>query len=290
MVSNTGNVRLTGVKVLDEQGGTPTLLRGDGNGNEVLDVGERWEYRSNATITTAVFAAGEPVVRRASAVSDQSRSEPDEVTIRLEPPVVRPGGTVPVPRKVRDVTPQYPSEAQAAGIQGEVRIDVTINANGRVREVQVVQSTAASADGPAPQPVRALLEEAAVAAARQWEYAPTVVNGVPVRVISTANIRFILKPPAPVRVGGNIKTPERTRFVAPVYPPEAASANVQGIVIIEATIDASGRVTDARILRSIPLLDQAALDAVRQWEYAPTLLNGVPVPLILTVTVSFTLK
>ena len=47
---------------------------------------------------------------------------------------------------------------------------------------------------------------------------------------------------------------------------------------------------DARILRSIPLLDQAALDAVRQWEYSPTLLNGVPVPVIMTVTVNFTLQ
>ena len=74
------------------------------------------------------------------------------------------------------------------------------------------------------------------------------------------------------------------------YPPDAAAANVQGTVTIEAIIDASGRVTDARILRSIPLLDQAALDAVRQWQYAPTLLNGAAVPVILTVNVSFTIK
>jgi protein TonB len=60
-------------------------------------------------------------------------------------------------------------------------------------------------------------------------------------------------------------------------------------VIIEATIDREGRVTEARLLRSIPLLDQAALEAVRQWEYEPTLLNGVTVPVIMTVTVNFTL-
>ncbi len=59
------------------------------------------------------------------------------------------------------------------------------------------------------------------------------------------------------------------------------------MVVIEATIDPSGRVADARILRSIPLLDQAALDAVRQWEYTPTLLNGVAVPVTMTVTVQF---
>jgi periplasmic protein TonB len=61
-------------------------------------------------------------------------------------------------------------------------------------------------------------------------------------------------------------------------------------VIIEATIGPSGKVTDAKVLRSIPLLDNAALEAVRQWEFTPTLLNGVPVPVIMTVTVQFTLQ
>ena len=61
-------------------------------------------------------------------------------------------------------------------------------------------------------------------------------------------------------------------------------------MIIEATIDQGGKVTETRVLRSIPLLDQAALDAVRQWEYEPTLLNGVAVPVIMTVTVNFTLQ
>jgi protein TonB len=97
-------------------------------------------------------------------------------------------------------------------------------------------------------------------------------------------------PPPPVRVGGAIRAPQRLREVNPVYPPIAQSARVQGIVIIEATIGEDGQVTNARILRSVPLLDQAALDAVRQWQYMPTLLNGVPVPVIMTVTVNFTLR
>jgi len=62
------------------------------------------------------------------------------------------------------------------------------------------------------------------------------------------------------------------------------------VVIIEATIGTDGKVKDAKVLRTIPLLDQAALDAVRQWEFTPTLLNGVPVPVIMTVTVNFTLQ
>jgi periplasmic protein TonB len=97
-------------------------------------------------------------------------------------------------------------------------------------------------------------------------------------------------PTAPVRVGGNIKAPNKVRHVNPVYPPIAQSARVQGIVIVEATIGPDGRVKDAKVLRSIPLLDQAALDAVKQWQFTPTLLNGVPVPVIMTVTVNFTLQ
>jgi protein TonB len=91
-------------------------------------------------------------------------------------------------------------------------------------------------------------------------------------------------------VGGNIKAPTKIRDVRPSYPRAAASARVQGIVIIEATIGSDGRVQNTRVLRSIPLLDEAALDAVKQWRYEPTLLNGVPVPVIMTVTVQFTLQ
>jgi len=93
----------------------------------------------------------------------------------------------------------------------------------------------------------------------------------------------------PVRIGGAVQAPLQLRKVNPVYPPIAQSARVQGVVILELTLDAQGFVTDARILRSIPLLDQAALDAVRQWQYTPTLLNGVPVPIVMTATVQFTL-
>jgi periplasmic protein TonB len=97
-------------------------------------------------------------------------------------------------------------------------------------------------------------------------------------------------PQAPVRVGGQIKPPNKIKDARPVYPPIAQSARVSGVVIIEATIGTDGRVKDAKVLRSIPLLDQAALDAVKQWQYSPTLLNGVPVSVIMTVTVNFTLQ
>jgi protein TonB len=99
------------------------------------------------------------------------------------------------------------------------------------------------------------------------------------------------EPPAgPVRVGGNIKEPKKLRNVPPVYPDVAKQARVQGVVVLEATIDPSGRVDNVRVLRGVPLLNEAALAAVKKWVYSPTLLNGTPVPVIMTVTVNFTLS
>ena len=98
------------------------------------------------------------------------------------------------------------------------------------------------------------------------------------------------QPPTPVRLHSGIKAPQRLVHVTPVYPVIAQSARVQGVVIIEATLDERGNVVRAVVLRSIPLLDAAALDAVRQWKFTPTLLNGIAVPIVMTVTVNFTLQ
>ncbi len=94
----------------------------------------------------------------------------------------------------------------------------------------------------------------------------------------------------PVRVGGDISPPKKIKDANPVYPDIARQARVQGIVILEAIIDPSGNVTNVRVLRSIPLLDQSAVQAVKQWKYEPTRLNGVPVPIVMTVTVNFALQ
>lgn len=93
-----------------------------------------------------------------------------------------------------------------------------------------------------------------------------------------------------LRVGGNIKAPTKIRHVNPVYPPEAQDARVSGVVILETRIEPDGTVGDVRVLRSIPLLDHAAEEAVRQWQFTPTWLNGQAMPVIMTVTVNFTLQ
>jgi protein TonB len=97
-------------------------------------------------------------------------------------------------------------------------------------------------------------------------------------------------PVTPSRVGGDIRPPRKIADVAPVYPELARAARVSGVVIIEATIDEEGNVRDARVLRSIPLLDRAAVEAVRQWRFTPTVLNGQVIPIVMTVTVNFRLE
>jgi protein TonB len=95
---------------------------------------------------------------------------------------------------------------------------------------------------------------------------------------------------APVRAIGEIKPPKLVHSVDPLYPEIARQARVEGVVIIEATTDVYGRVQTVKVLRSIPLLDQSAIDAVRQWVYEPMIINGRPRPVIFTVTVRFQLK
>ena len=95
---------------------------------------------------------------------------------------------------------------------------------------------------------------------------------------------------APVRPGGDLRPPTKIHHVAPQYPSIAQSARVSGTVVLEAVIAEDGRVEDVRVLRSIRLLDDSALDAVRQWRFTPTLLNGMPVRVLMTVTVSFALN
>ena len=90
-----------------------------------------------------------------------------------------------------------------------------------------------------------------------------------------------------MRVGGRVPPPKKIADVRPAIPEDAARAGIRGVVIMEVTIDVDGTVKDARVLRSIPMLDAAALDAVRQWRYEPTTIDGKSVPVIMTVTIAF---
>jgi TonB family protein len=91
-----------------------------------------------------------------------------------------------------------------------------------------------------------------------------------------------------VRVGGPVRAPRKTKHVPPVYPSIARSSRIGGTVQLELTVTPEGKVGEARVVKSVPLLDAAALEAARQWEYTPTRVKNVAVPVILNVAVEFT--
>jgi TonB family protein len=100
-------------------------------------------------------------------------------------------------------------------------------------------------------------------------------------------------PPAPwgkgvVRAAHLLKLPTKVKHVSPRFPVEALQPGVRALVVVETRIEADGRIVHARVLRSSPPFDQSVLDAVLQWEYTPTVSNGVAIPVLLTVTVRFT--
>ena len=209
-------------------------------------------------------------------------------------------------RVLNHIYPEYPAAALEKRISGTVAVDISVNPSGDVMTARV-------AAGPEE------LRKSALQAIVGLKYAPddsvtetrvylsyTVTNGSwgvriadsePQGVTGQGNVAIF---PASMtggpdatgafRIGGVLQPPKKTMDVVPQYPAVAQAAKVQGVVIIEVRIDERGNVSETRVLRSIPLLDAAALDAVKQWKYAPTLMNGVPVPVIMTLTVNFTLR
>jgi periplasmic protein TonB len=98
------------------------------------------------------------------------------------------------------------------------------------------------------------------------------------------------KPSGPIKVSELVQPPKKIVDVRPIYPDLARQARVEGTVVLEAILDRNGRVDQVRVVRSVPLLDSAALDAVHQWRYTPTALNGQPVAVLMTITIRFTLQ
>lgn len=232
----------------------------------------------------------------------------------------------PIPKRTNYEPPVYPAEARAIGAWGSVTMIVTLDSLGMVSEARRTSLSVNATGGASvgfqgtpienagrfvvnrdPQLSEAIrtaaiaIENAAFESIRQWRYEPPAAAplSLPVTIVIAeggAIGEAAAAPPTPaqpiqpegaIRVGGNIKTPTKIKDVRPVYPEVALDARVAGMVILEIRIGPDGTVEDAQVLRSIPLLDQAAIDAVKKWQFVPTRLNGQPVPVMMTVTVNF---
>jgi len=231
----------------------------------------------------------------------------------------------PIPKRVYFVMPTRPADIDLAAGRAVVTLRLTLDGSGSVAEIRSgLGGLVAVGNGLAASDA---FIEATADAVKQWRYEPPAdppisfdvriafaadgtsslimhgglalppmptIQTLPAAIAAPLPPSLSDLPPASwsegvVRVGGGVRAPFKVRHVPPAYPPEAISARLQGVVILEARIDPDGHIRHARVLRSIPALDEAALSAVLQWEFSPTLLNGAAVPVLMTVTVQFTL-
>ena len=213
----------------------------------------------------------------------------EEKIKEFEKGAVRCVGEIKPPKLVRKVEPVYPEEARKARVSGVVILGVRTDARGRVKNAMVYKSK------------DPLLVQPSIDAVKQWVYEPLYVKGEPVDAVFTVTVTFKLKEKKEAKAGGVVggviqtegleKPPKLIRKVEPVYPEEARQESIQGVVLIEATTDKEGNVVEVKVLKSeSSLLNQPAVDAVRQWKYEPVYKNGEPVGITFTVTITFKLK
>lgn len=158
------------------------------------------------------------------------------------------GSDVPVPKRTKTIPPEYPAEASAQGLRGIVILELVVDTEGRVASARVVRSVPP-------------FDEAALAAARRWEYEPTRVDGKPVSVRLTVPISFAIKLPVMTREEG---IPELRQGVNPPFPRKGKRARV----IAEVTLEADGRVAEAQIETGESPWSDALLLALRTWRFA----------------------
>jgi TonB family protein len=236
------------------------------------------------------YGPAEVVLNTVLLASQRERAEPTGIGAAATAGVttsewpVRGGRDVKAPAKTRDVGVLYPPEAVQARSAGIVTFEFVVDEAGKVTRLRRLGMG------------EPLFEQAARQALEQWEYAPTTIAGTTVPV--AISVTFAFQPDRGiveevVRVGGpgEITEPKKIRHVAPVYPADAQRSRTQGVVIIETVISRDGLVGSMRIVRSAgPALDKAVMDAVGQWEFTPTRLYGIPVAVVMTVTVAFSLN
>ena len=207
---------------------------------------------------------------------------------KFEGDAVRAVGDIQPPELIKEVPPRYPEIARQARVEGTVILEAKTDEQGNVIDAKVLRSIP-------------LLDQAAIDAVKQWKYEPCGSTGKPRKILFTVTVRFTLNEgtkedaldkfaAGAVRAIKDVMPPKLVKEVRAVYPEIARQSRVEGVVILGVKTDETGKVVDFMILRSIPLLDQAAIDAVRQWVYEPMIVDGKAVPVVFTATVRFQLR
>jgi len=183
-----------------------------------------------------------------------------------------------VPKLIKKVAPKYPEEAVKDLVQGLVLVSALTDMEGNVVEAKAIKG---------PEPLRG----AAAAAVLQWKYEPFIIEGKKESVKFTVVMRFNLDKKKgvkkePVSVSAK-ERPELLKKVVPKYPKAALKDRIMGKVVAEVITGADGSVNDVKIVDGIPLLNDAAIEALYQWKFKPFIKDGVPIPIRFTVIVDF---
>jgi TonB family protein len=230
----------------------------------------------------------------------------------------------PIPRRTASAQAVLPPELRLPANRGVVRLQVTLNADGRIGEIRqlgepLVQFNAGTAaDEKTRRPMSDAIVRSAAEALRHWAYEPpdapitfhvvftfftapepTAVqqDPSPLSSLSARGTGAFTPPPWPAAEGayragpgGRVPPLRQTKNVRPRYPDEAQRRRIGGAVMLEALIGPDGKVKDVRVIQSTPPFDEAAMEAVRQWEFEPTQIDGKAVSVVTTTTVTFTIR
>jgi TonB family protein len=219
-----------------------------------------------ACVSDPLFAQSpEPQVQSGPATNDQSAHH------------------IEMPRAKDTFDPLYPIEAREKHIEGSVELRVVIGADGNAKDISVTRGD----------PV---LAPAAVDAVSQWTFEPKRVDGQAVEAEVTICVVFhSLAAGSTSIIGMGCRSTEGVTpgsvisQVPPIYPAKARKKHIEGQVLLQARIGVDGIVQDLKVISGNRELTQAAIDAVRQWRYRPTLKDGTPVEVTTKITVTFTL-
>jgi TonB family protein len=215
-----------------------------------------------------------------------------------------PGNRVTAPVIVKEVRPQYTVDAMKAGVQGSVTLEGVVQPDGVIGEVRVTKALYPG------------LDQEAIKAIKLWRFKPGRKDGKPVPVRVTVEMtftlgnppaqpRFQVQAPAPGATGGKdqkhtplvykpgagVSAPVVLKEARPQYTAEARKARIEGTVLLDCVVETDGSVGDIEVKRSLDeALDQEAIKAVKQWRFEPGTKDGKPVPVLITLEMTFTLR
>ena len=204
---------------------------------------------------------------------------------QTQDPPLKPGSGVSAPTIVRETKPSYTPGAMKRRVTGLVALELVVEIDGSVSNVRVAR------------PLDPELDDAAVAALRQWQFKPGMREGKPVRVAVEVEMSFALQgeprldSPQVFKAGPGVVVPSVLKEVKPDYTAAAMKAGIQGTVTLDCVVRTDGTVGETRVTRSLdPGLDAQAIAALKQWQFKPGERDGKPAPVQVFVELTFTLK